>query len=104
MMSNGLLDCMKGTLENALYSDGMNNDVIELKSEVFNLLGGLASEKENCPKIADDLMGNLVQDVIEKGYNGEGKIIVPLLDILCQSNQCIPSFVLKMVLILVLHC
>ena len=95
MMNNGLLDCMKGTLENALYSDGLNNDVIELKSEVFKLLKGIASEKENCPKIADELMGNLVQDVIEKGYNDEGQIIVPLLDTLCQNNQCIPSFVLN---------
>ena len=40
-------------------------------------------------------MRNLILEVNEKGYNDEGKEIVPLLDTLCQNSNCIPSFVLN---------
>ena len=94
MMNNGLLDCLKSTLENASNGDETNN-VIDLKSEVYRLINGLAKDKDNCPKIADELMRNLILEVGEKGYNDEGKVIVPLLDTLCQNSNCIPSFVLN---------
>ena len=93
MINNGLLDVMKDTLENALFSDEMKDNVIGLKSEIFKLVNSLAQEKENCPKIADELMGNLISNVIEKGYTDEGKIIVPLLQSLLLNNNCIPPFV-----------
>ena len=93
MIENGLLDVMKNTLENPLFSDTLKENVRELKAEVFKLLNCLAGEKDNCPKIADELMGNLVTSLNENGYNDEGKIIVPLLNTLCMNTQCIPSFV-----------
>jgi len=94
MMNNGLLECLKNTLENASNEES-TNDIIDLKSEAYRLINGLAKDKDNCPKIADDLMRNLIQEVNEKGYNDEGKEIVPLLDTLCQNSNCIPSFVLN---------
>ena len=93
ILRNGLLDAMKDTLENTLFSDSLKENVIPLKSEIFKLLNTLSSEKENCPKVADDLMGNLIGDLIEKGYNDEGKLIVPLLNNLCMNKDCIPPFV-----------
>ena len=93
MLSNGLLDVIKDTLENPLFSDTLKDEVIELKSEIFKLLNSLSNNKENCPKISDELMGNLVSDLNEKGYNEEGKIIVPLLDNLLQNKNCVPPFV-----------
>ena len=39
------------------------------------------------------LMGNLISGINEKGYNDEGKEIVPLLDTLCINKQCVPPFV-----------
>ena len=38
-------------------------------------------------------MGNLVNDINEKGYTDEGQAILPLLDTLLKNNNCIPSFV-----------
>ena len=93
MLSNGLLDVIKDTLENPLFSDTLKDEVIGLKSEIFKLLNSLSNNKENCPKISDELMGNLVSDLNEKGYNEEGKIIVPLLDNLLQNKNCVPPFV-----------
>ena len=93
MINNGLLDVMKDTLQNTLFSDEMKDNVIELKSEIFKLVNTLSQEKENCPKISDELMGNLISNVIEKGYTDEGKIIVPLLQSLVLNNNCIPPFV-----------
>ena len=94
MIDNGLLDIMKDTVQNALYSDSYNKDnIIELKSDVFKLLNGLASDPNNCPKLGDELMGGLINELNEKGYKDEGKVIVPLLDTLCQNPNCIPSFI-----------
>ena len=94
MIEGGLLDVLKETVQNALYSDSFNKDnIIELKSDVFKLLSNLASDPNNCPKIGDELMGGLISELSDKGYNDEGKVIVPLLNTLCQNNHCIPSFV-----------
>ena len=59
------------------------------------MINGLAKEEDNCPKISYELMCNLILDINEKGYNDEGKEIIPLLDTLCQNSNCIPSFVLN---------
>ena len=93
MISNGLLDVVKDTLENPLFNDSLKDNVKELKSEILKLLNGLSGEKDNCPKIADELMGNLIGIVNEKGYKDEGILVVPLLDGLCQNKECIPPFV-----------
>ena len=93
MISNGLLDVVKDTLENPLFNDALKDNVKELKSEILKLLNGLSGEKDNCPKIADELMGNLIGIVNEKGYKDEGILVVPLLDGLCQNKECIPPFV-----------
>ena len=93
MINNGLLDCMRDTMENPIFADSQNPNVRELKSGIFQLLNNLSGEKENCPKIADELMGNLNSELIEKGYNDEGKIIVPLLNNLVLNKECVPPFV-----------
>ena len=54
-----LLDCLKSTLENALKGDETNY-VIDLQSEEYRLINDLAKDKDNCPKIADELMSNLI--------------------------------------------
>ena len=59
MMNNRLLDCLKSTLENALKGDETNY-VIDLQSEEYRLINDLAKDKDNCPKIADELMSNLI--------------------------------------------
>jgi len=93
MINNGLLDCMRDTMENPLFHDSQNPNVRELKSGMLTLLNNLSGEKENCPKIADELMGNLNSELIEKGFNDEGKIIVPLLNNLVLNKECVPPFV-----------
>ena len=45
MIGNGLLDVMKATLENALFSDSLDN-IVELKSEIYKLLNGLVGERK----------------------------------------------------------
>ena len=93
MISNGLLDVIKDTLENTLFSDSLKATAKGLKGEIFRLLNSLSLEKDNCPKIADELMGNLISGVKEKGYNEEGKDIVPLLDTLVMNKKCVAPFV-----------
>ena len=93
MISNGLLDVIKDTLENTLFSDSLKATAKGLKGEIFRLLNALSLEKDNCPKIADELMGNLISGVKEKGYNEEGKDIVPLLDTLVMNKKCVAPFV-----------
>ena len=93
MISNGLLDVIKDTLENTLFSDSLKATAKGLKGEIFRLLNSLSLEKDNCPKIADELMGNLISGVKEKGYNEEGKDIVPLLDTLVMNKKCVAAFV-----------
>ena len=90
MLTNGLLDVMKDNLTNPNLS---KNNLIDLKSELFQLVNCLSQDKENCSKIADELMGDLIGDLNEKGYKDEGKIIAPLLDNLCKNKDCIPAFV-----------
>ena len=46
MITNGLLDVMRDTLENTLFSDSLKENVIGLKSEIFQLLNTLSGEKE----------------------------------------------------------
>ena len=93
MISNGLLDIIKETLENTLFSDSLKETIKGLKSEIFRLLNILSKENENCPKIADELMSNLITVLNEKGYNEEGKIIINILDTLIMNKPCIPPFI-----------
>lgn len=93
MIANGILDDIKDTLEKISFSENLRADVRNLKTEICKLLKNLANDKENCPKIADEIMGNLVNDINEKGFTDEGQAILPLLDTLLKNNNCIPSFV-----------
>ena len=95
MLNNGLLDVIKFTLDNPLFSEELKESAKGLRGEIYRLLNLLATDVENCPKIADELMGNLIACINEKGYNEEGKDIVSLLDVLLQNIKCVPPFVLN---------
>ena len=93
MINNGLLDVIKETIENPLFIDTLKDSAKTLKNEIYKLLRSLANEDDNKPKISDELMGNVIPVLDQKGYNEEGKDIVNLLNSLVMNKKCVPPFV-----------
>ena len=95
LINNGILPIIHETLENrALYSD-MLKESKPIKAEVFRLLNNLSQDDNNSPKIADEIMGQLIQDLKDKGLDedGNGQEIVTLLNNLLNNKDTVPPFV-----------
>ena len=95
MINNGILSTIKETLENASYSFDLKEKNKSIRNEIFKLLTNLCQDEENSVKIADELIGQLIQDLNEKGYSEEtnAREIIKLLDTLLNNNQCAAPFV-----------
>jgi hypothetical protein len=66
-----------------------------IKAEVFRLLNNLSQDETNTPKIADEIMGQLIQDLKDKGLDDDGNAqeIVTLLNTLLNNKDTVPPFV-----------
>jgi hypothetical protein len=66
-----------------------------IKAEVFRLLNNLSQDESNSPKIADELMGEMIQDLNDKGIDEDynGIEIVSLLNTLLNNSETVPPFV-----------
>ena len=95
MINHGILPEIKEILQNILFNDSLKEKNKSITSQLFKLLSNIAQDNENCPKIADEVMGQLIQNLNDKGYTEEnnGKDIVKLLDTLLNNNQCVAPFV-----------
>ena len=58
-VNNGFLECLKNTLDNTSNGDS-TKDIIDLKLKAYIFINGLVLEKDNCHKIGDKLMLNLI--------------------------------------------
>ena len=90
MINKGLIEAIKETLSGALFSDGINENNIGLKSEIYNLIKLLCDDLQNCPGIAQDLMSYLISKL---GEDEEVKKIVQILNQLLNNNNSIPPFI-----------
>ena len=95
MINNGILPTIKETLDNAAVSDNLRDKNKAIRGEIFKLLSNLSQDQLNTPKIADEIMGQLVDDLKRNGYSEEtnGKEIISLLDTLLNTNECVAPFV-----------
>ena len=95
MINNGILPTIKETLDNAVVSDNLKDKNKSIRGEIFKLLSNLAQDELNTPKIADEIMGQLVEDLKRNGYSEDsnGKEIIKLLDTLLNTSQCAAPFV-----------
>ena len=95
LINNGILPTIKETLENTLFSDTLVARNKPIRGQIFKLLSNVSQDPENAPKIADEVMGQLIDEIKDKGYNEDsnGKEIVQLLDTLLSSSQCVAPFV-----------
>ena len=94
LVNNGILPTIKETLENAVFSD-MIKESKPIKAEVFKLLSNISQDDTNSPKIADEIMGQLIQDLNDKGIDddGNGQEIVTLLNTLLNNKDTVAPFV-----------
>ena len=94
LVNNGILPTIKETLENAIYSDSLKEGK-PIKAEVFKLLANISKDEANSPKIADEIMGQLISDLNDKGYDPDsnGQEIVMLLNTLLNNKDCVAPFV-----------
>jgi hypothetical protein len=78
-----------------LFSDTLVARNKPIRGQIFKLLSNVSQDPENAPKIADEVMGQLIDEIKDKGYNEDsnGKEIVQLLDTLLSSSQCVAPFV-----------
>jgi hypothetical protein len=95
LINNGILPQIKETLENTLFSDTLVGRNKPIRGQIFKLLSNISQDPENAPKIADEVMGQLIDEIKDKGYNEDsnGKEIIQLLDTLLSSSQCVAPFV-----------
>ena len=95
LINNGLLPTIQETLENALFSDTLSAKNKPIRAQIFKLLSNISKDPENAPKVADEVMGQLIEDLNDKGYGEEsnGKEILQLLDNLLGCSQCVAPFV-----------
>ena len=95
MINNGILPVAKEILENTLYSDSLQERKKPIRTEVLKLLNNIAQDETNAPREADELMGQLINDLKEHGLgeDANGKDIIKLLDTLLNISQCAAPFV-----------
>ena len=93
MVNSGLLNSIKDTLENPTINENLR-DKQQIRNNIFNLLDTLVKEEVNGQKISDELMGTLLKDLDEQGYEGpDGRKIVDIGDTLLNNNECVQPFV-----------
>ena len=91
LVNNGILPAIHQTLENALFSD-MMKETKPIKAEVYKLLANISQDQGNAPRIADELMGQLISEIKDNEPDNV-KEIVMLLDTLLDNSQCVPPFI-----------
>jgi hypothetical protein len=91
LINNGILPAIHQTLENALFSDMMKESK-PIKAEVYKLLANISQDQGNAPRIADELMGQLISEIKDNEPDNV-KEIVMLLNTLLDNNQCVPPFI-----------
>ena len=91
LINNGILPAIHQTLENALFSD-MMKETKPIKAEVYKLLANISQDQGNAPRIADELMGQLISEIKDNEPDNI-KEIVTLLNTLLDNNQCVPPFI-----------
>ena len=94
MVNSGILINIKECLDNENFNQNKKSKNL-IHNEVFNLLDNLSKDENNCKKISDDLMQNLLKQINEEGYNedSESNNIIKLLSILLKNKYSIQIFV-----------
>ena len=68
-------------------------------SEVKAFIEGKLNKINQTSRTLEDLYNFIMKEyeneIAYSYFDDEGKEIIPLLDTLCQNNQCIPSFILN---------
>ena len=94
MVNSGILINIKECLDNENFNQNKKSKNL-IHNEVFNLLDNLSKDENNCKKISDDLMQNLLKQLNEEGFNedNESNSIIKLLSILLKNKYSIQIFI-----------
>jgi hypothetical protein len=89
MVSNGLIELIKNTLESELDPKVK----FPLRELLFQFLGILSVDTKNAKKISDVLMNKLLVDVVREDYSSNQADMIKLFFNLTRHNICVEPFV-----------